>query len=145
MDIRLSLFLSQFYQYKKIFRLIYFQSKHESVSKAFADMKIVTVHELYVLELMKFWCKSLNYLSTTAFFKTFHELNSGQNVLEVLDCSLLQFHGSDQCSILFRSSTEAVKFFLSRKSLLPKVFGSREDGEVTDFVHTFHILLYFQT
>ena len=63
---------------RKILRLIYFKSKHEIVSKVFEDVKILTVHELYVYELIKFVCKSVNNLSTTALFKSFYELNSGQ-------------------------------------------------------------------
>ena len=63
---------------RKILQLIYFKSKHESVSKVFEDLKILAVQELYVYELIKFVCKSVNNLSTTAFFKIFHELNSGQ-------------------------------------------------------------------
>ena len=56
----------------------YIKSKHESVSKVFEDIKILTVHELYVYELIKFVCKSVNNLSTTAFSKNFYEIHSGQ-------------------------------------------------------------------
>ena len=96
---------------RKILRLIYFKSKHESVSKVFEDMKILTVHELYVYELIKLVSKSVNNLSTTAFFKNFYELNSAQKCTRSPRLlTLLQFHPSDQRSILFRSSTEAVNF-----------------------------------
>ena len=55
----------------KILRLIYFKSKHEIVSKVFEDIKILRVHELYVYELIKFVCKSVNNPSTTAFSRNF--------------------------------------------------------------------------
>ena len=63
---------------KKLLRLIYFKSKHESLSKVFEDLKILTVHELYVYELIKLVCTSVNNHSTTAFFKNSYEFNSGQ-------------------------------------------------------------------
>ena len=97
---------------KKMVRLIYFKSKRESVSEVFEDIIILTVHELYVYEVIKLLCKSVNNLSTTVFLKDSYKLNSVKNVLGVIDCSLLQFNRSDQRSILFRSSTETVNFWI---------------------------------
>ena len=96
---------------RKILRLLYFKSKHESVSKVFEEMKILTVHELCVYELIKVVCKSVNIHSNTALFKNFDELiNSVQKCTRSSRLLTLQFQPSDQRSILFRSSTEAVNF-----------------------------------
>ena len=62
---------------RKILVFIHFNSKHDSVFKAFEDMKLLTVHELHVYEIIKFVCKSIIKLSTTPFPKFF--VNSGQN------------------------------------------------------------------
>ena len=122
---------------KKNTRSIYFKSKHESVCEVFEDMKILIVLELYVYELIDLVCKSVNNLSTTASFKNFKNSIPVKTLQEVLDCSLLQFDPSDQRSILFRSSTGAVNFWISgSERFAPKKLGTMKDGEVTDFVHT---------
>ena len=126
----------------KIHRLICFKSEHESVSKVFEDTKILTVHELYAYEFKKFVCKSVNNLSTTAFFKNFYELISGQKCTG--SSRLLTFTISSKRSTFhsFSLTHRGSKFLnvLRRKRLLSKNFGSMKDGEVTDFVHTFRYL-----
>ena len=112
-----------------------------SVPKVFEDMKNLTVHELYVYQLIKFVCKSVNKLSNIAFvFKKNMISIPVKNVLKVLDCSLLQFHPSDQRSFSLKHRGSILLNFLSRKGLLSKNFVSKKDGEVTDFVHTFRDL-----
>ena len=110
--------------------------------KFFKDMKILTVCELYVYELIKFVFKSVNNLSIIASFKKLYELNSGQKftrsyrlVTFTISTKLSTFHS-------FSLKHRGRKFlnFLSAKSLLPKNFGSMKDGEVTDFVHKFRDL-----
>ena len=127
---------------RKILRLIYFKSKLESVTKVFEDMKILTVQELYVYEPRKCVCKSVNNLSTTAFFKNFYELNPGQKCTR--SSRLLTFTISSKRSTFpsfsLQHSGSKVLNFLSRKGLLPKNLCSMKDDEVTDFVHTFRDL-----
>ena len=124
---------------KKKFWLPYFKSKRESVFKVFEDMKILTVHELYDYELIKFKCKSLNSPSTTAFHGNFYELNSGQQF--TWSSRLLTFTISSERSTFhsFSLKHRGSQFlnFLNEKDLFPKSFGSLKDGEVTDFVYTF--------
>ena len=131
---------------RKIIRLIYFKSKLESVSKVFEDKKILTVHELYVYELIKFVCRSVNNLATTAFFKSFYELNPGQK--RTRSSRLVTFTISSKRSTFHSFSLKhrgsKVLNFLSRKGLLPKNFGSMKDDEVTDFVHTFRSFYTFK-
>ena len=106
---------------RKIFLLIYFKSKHESVSKVFGDMNILTVHVLYLYELIKFVCKSVSNLSTSAFFKNFDELNSGQNITG--SSRLLTFTISSKRSTFHSFSLKhRGSSFLSLKCLLPKKF-----------------------
>ena len=143
MDVLLSLYLNQFYQCKeKYFGKFVLKSKRESVSKVLEDMKYLSVHELYVHELLKFVCKWVNSLSTTPFFENFYELNSGQKCTR--SSRLLNFTISSKRSTFhsFSLKHRCSEFlnFLSRKGLLPKNFGSMKDGEVTDFVHTFRDL-----
>ena len=64
-------------------------------------MKILTVHELYVYEIIKFVYKSVNNLSTTAFFKNFFELNSGPKCTGSSGLLTLQFDPSDQRNVPF--------------------------------------------
>ena len=122
---------------RKILRLIYFKSKHESVSKVFEDIKILTVHELYVYELINLYANRSIIFQPLLFSKFFVSSITVKNVPEVLDCSLLQFHPSYQRSILFPFKHRGSKVlnFLSRKGLLPKIYGSMKNHEVTDFVH----------
>ena len=45
---------------RKIVRMICFKKKFDTITKFFFDNKILTVHELYVYDLMKFCLQSLN-------------------------------------------------------------------------------------
>ena len=103
---------------------------------------MLTVNELYVYELIKFVCKSVNNLSTTVFYFFMNSIPV-KNVLVVLDCSLLQFHPAVHAPFFCSGRDSKHWNFLSRKGLIPRKFGAMKDGEVTDFVHRFrdlHIL-----
>ena len=52
---------------RKIVRMICFKRKFDTVTKFFSDNKILTVHEQYVYDLMKFCLRSLNQKHPTCF------------------------------------------------------------------------------
>ena len=55
---------------RKIVRMICFKRKFDTVTKFFSDNKILTVHELYVYDLMKFCLRSLNQKHPTCFLNS---------------------------------------------------------------------------
>ena len=128
--------------HRKIAPLIFFKSKHESVSKVFGCIKILTAHDFYVYELIKFVWKSVENFSTTALLENFIELSS------CLKCSrksrLLTSTISPKRSTFhsFSLKHRGGNFLnlSSQKGFLPKFFGVIKNVEVTDFIHTFRDL-----
>ena len=57
---------------KKILRLILFLKYRQSVSEYFDNLNILTVHELYVYELLKFVLRSLNKLHTDDYLSSLY-------------------------------------------------------------------------
>ena len=60
---------------KKVLRLILFLKYWQSVSEYFDILNILTVHELYVYELLKFVLRSLNKLHTDDFLNSLYEFD----------------------------------------------------------------------
>ena len=112
------------------------------VSKVFEDVKIVRIHALYVYDLTKIACKSVKNLSTSAFSKSFFELNSSPKCTKGFQLlnSTISSKQSSFHSFLLNHRGSKVLNVLSRKCLLLNNFGSMKNGEVTDFVHTFRDL-----
>ena len=61
---------------KKIIRMIYKVRKFDSIRERFREHKILTVHELYVYDLLKFCLRSINKLNSTAFLNDFFTLKT---------------------------------------------------------------------
>ena len=59
---------------RKIVRMIYFKNKYDSITEALIDKKILTVHELYIYDLLKFCICSLNQKHSTLFLNTMFSL-----------------------------------------------------------------------
>ena len=60
---------------KKILRLVLFLKYRQSVSKYFDILYILTVHQLYVYELIKFVLRSFNKLHTVDYLNSLYESN----------------------------------------------------------------------
>ena len=60
---------------KKILRLILILKFRQSVSEYFDILNILTVHELYVYELLKFVLRSLNKLHTDDYLNSLYEFD----------------------------------------------------------------------
>ena len=56
---------------KKIMRLIFYIKKYDSITDHFYSSGILTVHELYVHELLKFCLQSVNEMHSTVFLNSF--------------------------------------------------------------------------
>ena len=124
---------------RKIVRMICFKKKFDTITKFFSDNKILTVHELYVYDSMKFCLRSLNqkhtncYLNSLFTFKNFAyntRISEGRTFVppfcknKVKSCSLTNT-GSKLLNIL------------SINKLLPEEIGLMSKNEEYSFVHKF--------
>ena len=121
---------------RKIVRMICFKRKFDTITKFFSDNKILTVHELYVYDLMKFCLRSLNQKHPTCLvnslftFKNFAytRISEGRTFVppfcknKVKSCSLTN-RGSKLLNIM------------NINKLLPEKIGLMSKNEDYSFVH----------
>ncbi len=82
---------------KKIVRVILFSKIRESVVEYFEKMKISTVHELYVYELLKFVLRSLNRLHRDEYLNNMYEFETPRRSTRRAQQNFLKVQKSKRC------------------------------------------------
>ena len=124
---------------RKIVRMICFKRKFDTVTKFFSDNKILTVHELYVNDLMKFCLRSLNQKHPTCFLNsllTFKNFAYNTRISEGrIFVPLFCKNKVKSCSLTNRGSN--LLNIMSINELFFENFGFMSKNEEYSFVHKF--------
>ena len=124
---------------RKIVRMIYFKNKYDSITEALVDNKILTVHELYVYDLLKFCIRSLNREHSTLFLNTMFSLKRYSYNTRKSKYTSFVTHcckNNIKANSLTNRGSKLLNL-LSEKNLLPQNIEKMTKNEVIIFIHNF--------
>ena len=119
--------------------MIFFKRKYDSITSTFYDNKILTVHELYIYDLLEFCLRSAHnrypnpYLNSLFTLKNF--AYNTRKSSSITFCPPFCKNRTNIQSLTYRGSR--LLNILGENSLLPKNFGLMERNDEILFVHKF--------